>query len=60
MIKEASTTDYQRLLSTTKGIRAAGRWLARSGALHQFLLANEQLREIDTVIAEAAAGILQR
>ena len=60
MIKEASTTDYQRLLSTTKGIRAVGRWLARSGALHQFSLASEQLREIDTVIAEAAAGIPQK
>ena len=60
MIKEASTIDYQRLLSTTKGIRAAGRWLARSGALHQFSLANEQLREINTVIAEAAAGIPQK
>ena len=34
MIKEASTTDYQRLLSITKGIRAAGRWLARLGALY--------------------------
>ena len=58
MIKEASTTNYQRLLSTTKDIRAAERWLARLGALHQFLLANEQLREINIVIAEAAAGIL--
>jgi hypothetical protein len=47
MLLEAGSEDYSTILSSPIGIRAAARWLTRSGALHQFMLAKEMLARTD-------------
>ncbi len=43
ILLEARLEDYSTILSLPIGIRAAARWLIRSGALYQFILAKEIL-----------------
>ena len=43
MCRDAGTTDYRRLLTTEKGLRASARWLMRTNLLTQFSLAVECL-----------------
>ncbi len=45
MVLEAGSSDYDTMLSSRPGIRAAAKWLIKSGALHQFSLAKEMLEE---------------
>ncbi len=40
---EAGTTDTRRMLTETKGIRAAARWMVETGVIVSFSLAREQL-----------------
>ncbi len=40
---EAGTTDTRRMLTETKGIRAAARWMVETGVIASFSLAREQL-----------------
>ena len=44
LLAEAGTRDFQTMLTTTKGIRAAARWMVNSGWLNSFELASEQLQ----------------
>ena len=43
LLLAAGTYDYDVMVSTSQGIRAAARWLVRSGALGQYSLARVQL-----------------
>ena len=45
LLTEAGTRDFQTMLTTTKGVRAAARWMVSSGWLHSFGLADEQLQQ---------------
>lgn len=47
MLAQAGSTDYTQIISSSKGIKAAARWLVRSGALSQFAIAKDQLKERD-------------
>ena len=38
MLQEAVTRDYEKLLSTTKGVRTAAKFLQETGLLSQFQL----------------------
>ncbi len=44
LLAEAGTRDFQTMLTTTKGIRVAARWMVNSGWLNSFELASEQLQ----------------
>lgn len=43
LFRAAGTYDHNQLVATPRGIRAAARWLVRSGTLQQYALAAEQL-----------------
>ena len=43
LFDEAGTRDISQMLTTTKGIRAAARWIVKSGWFNSFGLAKEQL-----------------
>ena len=43
MLLEAGSEVYSTILSSPIGMRAAARWLTRSGALYQFMLVKEML-----------------
>ena len=43
LLKEAGTHDVRTMLTESKGIRAAARWMVKSGWLGQYRLAKEQL-----------------
>lgn len=43
LFEQAETKDARKMLTTLKGIRAAARWMVRSGVLGQYSLAKEQL-----------------
>ena len=43
MLKDAGTTDYEKAVSTSKGLKAVTTWLMKLGLLSQFSLATEQL-----------------
>ena len=43
LLKEAGTHDVRTILTESKGIRAAARWMVKSGWLGQYRLAKEQL-----------------
>jgi len=41
LIQDAGTTDFKEMLTQVRGIRAAARWMIKTGWLGQFLLAKE-------------------
>jgi len=43
LIQDAGTTDFKEMLTQVRGIRAAARWMIKTGWLGQFSLAKEQL-----------------
>jgi exonuclease III len=47
LIQQAGTSDLRHMLTSTEGVRAAARWLVRSGVLTQFSLAKIQLARAD-------------
>ena len=46
LLAEAGTGDFQTMLTTTKGVRAAARWMFNSGWLSSFEMASEQLQRL--------------
>lgn len=56
LIREAGTTDFNQILGTIQGAKAAARWLVRSGILNQFSLAREQHRIANAVTVRQRRG----
>ena len=43
LLTESGTSDFNRILTIVQGIRAAARWMIRTGWFNSFELAREQL-----------------
>ena len=47
MLEEAGTTDYRKLVTTSKGMKLVTKWLMKLGLLSQFSLSTEELYQYD-------------
>ena len=43
LLEEAGTTDYRKLITTTKGLKVVTRWLMKSGLVSQYSLVTQNL-----------------
>ena len=45
LLADSGTSDFREMLTSTKGIRAAARWIIQSGGLSSYKMASEQLQK---------------